>query len=307
MALRIKTIINPSSGRQTIQHMLDEIIGYLLEAQAIERLDLCYTQSAKDAWNAAAELKKDEYDFVWGIGGDGTINEIVNGLMEGGSQTPLAILPAGTVNDFATFIALPTDSYYYAQMLMEQHKLAVDVGLAGERYFLNVAAGGLLTDIGYKVPVQAKTALGRTAYLLEGAKSLPGTVLSGVNIKCSSKEQTFEGEVLLFLVANTSQVGGFKKLAPSAQVTDGLLDVLIVSKLAPNHVLPLLGQYLIKDHLSNQNIIYFQTDCLHLESSAPLQLDLDGEAADSLPLTVRCFPQALTLLVPKSQAEMLAR
>lgn len=308
MELKIKIIINPSSGRQTISQTVDDIVGYLVEAKALYRADFCYTRSKDDAQQFAAEMKQGEYDLVMAVGGDGTINEVVNGLMQGGTTTPLAILPAGTVNDLATFLEIPADPYSYSRMIMDLNKMSVDVGKAGNRYFLNVAAGGLLTDIAYKVPSESKTSLGRMAYWLEGAKDIPGNIFNGIPLTIESKEDLFDDEALLFIIANSTSVGGIKKLVPYAELSDGLLDVLIVSKLEFGGLLPLLGKLLIGDHLSNDNVTYFQTDRLYLSTSGDqeIRLDLDGEEGEALPCVIECIPGALTLIIPQNEDSLTA-
>ena len=303
MELKIKIIINPSSGRQTISQTVDDIVGYLVEAKALYRADFCYTRSKDDAQNFAFEMEPGEYDLVMAVGGDGTINEVVNGLMQSGSKIPLAILPAGTVNDFATFLEIPADPYSYSRMLMASNKLSVDIGKAGSRYFLNVAAGGLLTDIAYKVPSESKTSLGRMAYWLEGAKDIPGNIFNGLPLTIESKEDYFDDDALLFIIANSTSVGGIKKLVPYAELTDGLLDVLIVSKLEFGGLLPLLGKLMIGDHLSNNNVTYFQTDRLYLSTrgSEEIRLDLDGEEGQVLPCVIECIRGALTVIIPPDE------
>jgi len=305
MDLKIKIIMNPSSGRQAMRQTVDDIIGYLVEAKALSRADICFTRVKDDAVNYAAEIRKGEYDLVMAVGGDGTLNEVVNGLMTGGSGTPLAILPAGTVNDFASFLDIPADPYSYARMIMNFRTIQADVGKAGSRYFLNVAAGGLLTDIAYKVPSETKTSLGRVAYWIEGAKDLPTSLFRGLPLTVESKDNSFDDEAFLFLIANTTSVGGIKKIAPFADLTDGLLDVLIVSKLDFGAILPLIGKLVIGDHLNNENITFFQTDRLVLSTrgTEEIRLDLDGEEGGILPATIECIHHALTIIVPPEEEE----
>lgn len=301
MGRKIRVIINPSSGRQVMRQTVDDIIGFLVEESYICRADFCYTEGKNDATRYAQEIKPGEYDLVLAVGGDGTLNEVVNGLIKGGSGTTLAILPAGTVNDFATFLDMPQDPYTYARMIMDNITRKIDVGLAGDHYFLNVAAGGLLTDIAYKVPSETKTSLGRLAYWLEGAKDIPSNIFKGFDLRAEAESELYEKETLLFLVANTTSVGGIKKLLPHAKVDDGLLDILIVSKLDFGGFLPLLAQLMIGNHLSSENITYFQTDRLTLSTvvDQDIRLDLDGEEGGFLPAEVRCVPGALTLIVPE--------
>ncbi len=301
MELKVRIIMNPSSGRQTIRQTVDDIVSYLVDAKALYRADYCFTRAKDDALHFAAEIKPGQYDLILAVGGDGTINEVVNGLLQSNTNTPLAILSGGTVNDFATHLDLPTDPYSFSRMIMQFHTRQIDVGKAGSQYFLNVAAGGLFTDIAYKVPSDSKTSLGRMAYWLEGAKDLPLNLFKGFHLQANSKDDHFDGDSLLFVISNSASVGGMKRLMPYADVSDGLLDVLIISKLEFGGILPLLGKFLIGDHLSNENITYFQTDCL--EISAPdagdIKLDLDGEEGECLPVRIECLHGALTIVVPQ--------
>ncbi len=298
--LKIKIIFNPSSGRQANGLVVGDILHYLSEADAIERADVFYTATKDDAKNCAASLKPGEFDMVIAVGGDGTINEVVSGLMVGGSKTPLAILSGGTVNDFATALNLPTNPSAFARMLMDGSRMKVDVGQAGDYYFLNVLAGGLMTDVAYKVPSSAKTSLGSLAYVIEGAKEAPGNLFKSIPLYFATSSNEYRKDVLVFLISNSRSVAGIRKLFPKAQLSDGLLDVLILSKLEPGQFLPLIGKYIVGDHMSDDSVLYFQTDHLDIASigDQEVRLDLDGEEGPLLPITVKCLPQALTLIVP---------
>ncbi len=302
--LRIKIIFNPSSGRQANALVVGDILHYLSESDAIERADISYTGAKNDAKRFAYELKPGEFDMVIAVGGDGTINEVVSGLMEGGSKTPLAILSGGTVNDFATALNLPTNPSAFARMLIDGNKMDVDVGQAGDSYFLNVLAGGLMTDVAYKVPSSAKTSLGSLAYVIEGAKEAPSALFKSIPLYFATSSSEYRKDVLVFLVSNSRSVAGIRKLFPKAQLSDGLLDVLILSKLEPGQILPLIGKYIVGGHMSDDSVLYFQTD--HLDIAAvgdqQVRLDLDGEEGPLLPVTIKCLPQALTLIVPKEES-----
>lgn len=300
MKLRIKIIINPSSGRQSGQILVNELLEHLVDAGALIRADINYTHNKGDAEEYAQNVSSEEYDLLLITGGDGTVHEAINGLLKSGSTVPIAIYPGGTVNDFATHLDLPTDPYSYAQMLMHPSKIAVDVGRVGDRYFLNVLAGGSMTDIPYKVPSESKTSLGKLAYWLEGAMDISSIMNEGFSISVTSKEDCFESDAFLFIIANSKNVGGIKKLLPYAEISDGLLDVLVVSKLGLAELFPLLGKLLIGDHLDNDNIIYFQTKQLTISATSDRQihLDLDGEQGPDLPAVIECIPGAITLIIP---------
>jgi len=304
LKLRIKVIINPSSGRQNSREFVEDVVTHLLDLGKLARVDMMFTQKGGDAETFASETPSGDYDLVLAVGGDGTVNEVVNGMLKAKVDLPLAIYAGGTVNDFATFMNLPSDPFSFAEMLIAFQTANVDVGLAKDRYFLNVLAGGLMTDIAYKVPSDAKATLGRIAYWLEGAKDLTTNTLSSFPIRVESKEESFEFNASLFIVSNSKSVGGIRKLLPYAELCDGLLDVLVVSKLAVADILPLLGQLLTGNHLKNDNVIYFQTSELKIfnQSESLLRLDLDGEAGPNLPISIKNIPHALRIIVPSQLA-----
>ena len=145
-------IINPSSGKQNIDSMLREIMATLILDQICSHVDVFYTKGKDDAKNRAAELKPGDYDFIVSVGGDGTLNEVTNGLILSESNIPMAIISAGTVNDFATYMKLPQTADGFCQMIKDFQTKKVDVGRVNNEYFINVLAAGMLTDIAYKVP-----------------------------------------------------------------------------------------------------------------------------------------------------------
>lgn len=298
--LRIKIIINPSAGRQSVRQPICDILGHLTDEGSLIRADHFYTHKAGDAVMYAKDTDPNEYDCIIAAGGDGTVHEVVNGLLKGKVDLPLAILPSGTVNDLAGILDIPTEPFSYAKMLQNFLIRKVDVGLAGDRYFMNVAAGGLLTDIPLKVPSDTKTSIGRLAYLLEGAKDLPANLYKSLPLSIESDEDRYEGDAFLFLISNSASVGGFRKASPQADLSDGKLDVLVISRLDPGSLLPLFGKLLIGDHIRDDKVTYFQTNRVKITSGAPdFCLDLDGEKGGNLPVEILCIPGALPLIVPE--------
>lgn len=298
--MKVRVILNPSAGRQLLQKQVERILQQLLADKTVNQVDMIRTNGKGDAYAAAREFVPWEVDLVLSVGGDGTVNEIVNGLIDGQHKTPLAILPAGTVNDFASYMHLPRDVDKFCNMVRKFRTVAVDAGCAGSAYFLNVAAGGLLTDVAYKVPSEAKTALGQLAYLIGGAIDLPNQIYKSIPIQITSDEQVFADDILLFIVANSSSVGGFRNLAPLASVQDGLLDVIIIHRQGVFDLLPLLAQMVNGDHLKNNRITFFQTRHLKVScrENIKVQLDIDGEPGEILPLEISVRPEAINLLIP---------
>ncbi|MDD4095644.1 MAG: diacylglycerol kinase family lipid kinase [Oscillospiraceae bacterium] len=298
--LRIKIITNPLSGRQTNLQLVNDILAHLSDAQALLRADIFYVGEGHHGSDIAQDTPPDTYDLILSVGGDGTAHGVVNGMMNGNIHTPLAIYGGGTVNDYATAMGLPSDPLSFSQMLIDGNTTDVDIGRAGDRFFLNVLAGGLMTDIAYKVPSDSKAALGKLAYWIEGALELPAGLHEGVPIHVTCNNVCFDSEALLFIVSNSTNVGGFKNLFPLAKPNDGLLDVFIISRLTHGDVLPLIGKALAGDLLRNENVLYYQTSSLQIstEKGRSVRLDLDGEEGPELPVSISCIPGAVSLIVP---------
>ncbi len=298
-------IINPSSGKQNIESTLREIMANLILNQITPQIDVFYTQKKDDAKNRAAQLKPGEYDYVVSVGGDGTLNEVTNGLILSGSNTPLAIISAGTVNDFATYMKLPQTAEDFCRMIEEFQTKKVDVGKVNNEYFINVLAAGMLTDIAYKVPKDKKAVLGKMAYYLEGVKEFPKQLTQNMTLSFHSKEFNDTLDIMLFLVTNSKSVGGFADAAPLASVSDGYLDVLILKKMDLLFEAPdLIIKWFQGDHPKHPAIEYFQTkelSVLPTEKTAEIAIDYDGEILEEgLPIDISIIPEALNLIILRS-------
>ena len=271
-------IINPSSGKQNIDSMLREIMATLILDQICSHVD------------------------VVSVGGDGTLNEVTNGLILSESNIPMAIISAGTVNDFATYMKLPQTADGFCQMIKDFQTKKVDVGRVNNEYFINVLAAGMLTDIAYKVPKDKKAVLGKMAYYLEGVKEFPKQLSQNMTLTFNSKEYSGTEDIMLFLVANSKSVGGFADAAPLASVSDGYLDVMIIKKMALLTEAPdLIFKLFQGEHPKHPSIEYFQTkelSVLPTEQTAGIAIDYDGEILEEgLPVDISIVPEALNLII----------
>ena len=300
-------IINPSSGKQNIEATLQEIMSTLILKQITPHIDVFYTKKKDDAKHRAAALKPGEYDYVVSVGGDGTLNEVSNGLVVSQSNIPLAIISAGTVNDFATYMNLPQTAREFCSMIKNFQTKKVDIGKVNDEYFINVLAGGLLTDIAYKVPKDKKAVLGKMAYYLEGIKELPKQFSKNMVLKYTSSEFSETTETMVFLVANSKSVGGFPTAAPLASVSDGYLDVLILKKIEFLTTLDLIVKWLQGSHQNHPSIEYFQTKEIFIEQASTdneIAIDYDGEIlSEGLPVRISIVPEALNILVQRQDPQ----
>lgn len=306
MGLRLKIILNPSSGRETARSNIENVLSYLAMKGSIERADINYTAKRFDAMNFAIDTDPEEYDMLIAAGGDGTINEVVTGIMRSEIDIPVAIYNSGTVNDFATINHLPSSPADFARMLEDPEFVRVDCGKAGDSYFMNVLAGGSFADVIYNVQPDLKTALGPVAYWISAMKDIP-SLNSSQHITIHNGDETIDTDAVMFFVSNTSSVGGFRNLMSRADVTDGLLDVMVLKKMERTEIMPLFGKIIVGDHINSDKVIYFQATDFSIEApeaESTITLDLDGEKGPSLPIRISCVPRAINLVTPRKENQI---
>ncbi len=295
MRPRMRVIYNPYAGRETFRQHLPRVLQILEEA-GFEASSHA-TKGAGDATAEAERAARDGFCHVVACGGDGTVNEVINGL----ARTPesmrpvLGVIPAGTTNDLARALKIPFQIEQAARMIAQQKRMPLDLGLVGtDRYFVNIAACGRLAEITYEVPSRMKTVLGQFAYVMRGIERLPG--LRPIPLHVEADERVYDGEAMLCLVTNSRSVGGFERLAPYASVNDGLLDVMIVKPMNLGEMIRVLGLALRGEHVGDARIEYFRARAIALSSTEEVDLNVDGEYGGKLPFSVRVLPRHLTVV-----------
>lgn len=295
---RVKIIINPSSGRQTIDTKVDYLCKLLLDDGYI--LGKYYTEKKGDAIDETIKTcESEDWDIIVACGGDGTVNEVAAGIAQSKNKIPVAILSSGTVNDFANYMSLPNKVTDFFQMIKDRQVVEIDLGKINNKYFVNVAAGGLLTDVGYQVPVEAKAVLGRMAYYFEGLRALILEGIEPIHVSFESEEYTHEEEILLFIISNSASIGGFRNLAPDADVLDGLLDVLIIKNSDIPELANIFFNVLKGDHINHPKVVYFKTKDISVKAKKNMTIDIDGEAGGRLPAKFKVIPKGMKIIVNK--------
>ncbi len=296
MAKRARLIYNPSSGREEIKKRLPDIL------QRLERGGLetsCHaTIGEGDATLAAADAVDRNFDIIIAAGGDGTLYEVINGMAGKPSRPPLGILPLGTTNDFARALGIPKHWEFACDVIVQQHTRTIDVGKANQRYFINIAGGGSITELTYEVPSKLKTVLGQLAYYMKGLEKLPR--LRPIEIAVRTNEVELNEEVMMFLIANSNSVGGFERLAPDANLDDGMFDMLIIRKCNLAEFIRIVTLALRGEHLHDPHVIHLKAN--HIEISSPdyVQVNLDGELGGTLPCTFSVLPSHMQFIVDES-------
>ncbi|MEH7382734.1 diacylglycerol kinase [Bacillus sp. JJ1533] len=298
---RARIIYNPTSGRELFKRHLPEVLEKL-ERAGYETS--CHATTGEgDATNAARIAVERKYDLVVAAGGDGTINEVVNGLAEQEYRPTLGIIPVGTTNDFARAIGVPRNIEGACDVIIEGNSVPIDIGRINDKYFVNIAGGGRLTELTYEVPSKLKTMLGQLAYYLKGMEMLPSIRPTEVSIEYDGK--LFEGEIMLFLVSLTNSVGGFEKLAPDSSLNDGLFDLLILKKVNLADFIRVATLAIRGEHINDPHVIYTKANRVKVNPTEKMQINLDGEYGGLLPGEFVNLYQHINVLVSKEKAEKM--
>jgi len=256
------------------------------------------TTGEGDATLAAAAAIERGFDVIIAAGGDGTLCEVVNGMAEKNARPPLGIIPVGTTNDFARALNIPKNWEMACDLIVRQYTRDIDVGKINQRYFINIAGGGSMTELTYEVPSKLKTMLGQLAYYMKGLEKLPR--LRPTELYVKAEELEFHGEVMMFLIGNSNSVGGFEKLSPDASLNDGLFDVWLLKRCNLAEFIRVVSLALRGEHMNDPNVVYFQTRHLEVNSPDYVQLNLDGEFGGTLPCVVTNLKSHLDIFVDES-------
>ena len=273
MEKKLFFVFNPKAGKGKIKTALMDIVdifnkgGYEVVIRA--------TQYPKDAYEMTKKYA-DKVDLVVCSGGDGTLDEVVAGLVETGSKVPVGYIPAGSTNDFAGSLFIPKNMVAAAEMIMEEELYHCDIGRFNQKTFAYVAAFGLFTDVSYETDQDLKNVLGHVAYVLEGVKRLFD--IKSYHMKVTSDEVQAEDDFIVGMITNSRSVGGFKNLTgKNVDMNDGLFEVTLIAH--PKN--PLQLQEIITALVmaeDNTDLIYsFKTKKLTIESDEEVPWTLDGE------------------------------
>ena len=272
---KIYFIYNPHSGKEQIGSKLNEIIRTLAEKD--NELTVVPTIGYLDAMERITNLP-DDYDLVVCSGGDGTLDEVVTGMMKRPKErrVPIGYIPAGTTNDFARSLEIPRNMPEAARNAMLGKPFECDIGSFNEDSFVYIASFGIFTEVSYSTKQEVKNVLGHMAYVLEGMKSLYN--IKSYKMRVSSDEMEFEGDFLFGMITNSKSVAGFKGLVKGdVQFDDGVYEVTFIKRPKnPLEIQEILGALLLEE--INSNYMYsFRTRKLTIESEEMVPWTLDGE------------------------------
>ena len=273
MDQRMLFIYNPRAGKAQIRSNLLDIIDIFVKAGY--EVTAYPTQAAGDAIKAVKE-RRDGYDIVVCSGGDGTLDEVVTGMMQCDEKVPIGYVPAGSTNDFANSLKIPKNMIKAADVVVNGRDFACDIGKLNSHSFIYVAAFGIFTDVSYETNQDVKNVLGHTAYLLEGVRRLP--MVRSYALKITYDDQVIEGEFLYGMITNSFSVGGFRGITgKDVLLDDGLFEVTLIRK--PSNPLDLnnIIVALVDKRVKSEYIYTFKTPRLTVESEEAVSWTVDGE------------------------------
>ena len=300
---RLLFIYNPHAGKELLKPKLSDIIDIFVKAGY--EVVAYPTQSYRDAYRKVSEYDSDEYDLVVCSGGDGTIDEVVTGMMQRDKRDPIGYIPTGTTNDFANSLHIPKGLLRAADNAVNGTLFPCDVGKFNDDIFVYIAAFGLFTDVSYQTKQEMKNVLGHLAYVLEGTKRLFN--VPSYRIKVTHDGETLEDEFIFGMVTNSRSVGGFRNMiGKQVGFDDGLFEVTLIK--TPKNPLALqeIVASLLIEQVDTKHMYSFKTGRITFESLEEIPWTLDGEfggAHDEV--TVENLNRQLRIMVPEEHIREL--
>jgi lipid kinase YegS len=268
------------------------------------RIEVRVTWEKGDARRFVSEAGR--VDLLIAAGGDGTLNEVLHGLMDLSEDTRpiLGIVPLGTANDFATGCGIPHDPAKALALCMKGEAVPIDVGKANDHWFINAASSGFGAEVTATTSPELKRLLGPAAYTVMGAILAINLHHYQGRLILPDREITGSGPVAI--VGNGRQTGGGIQVAPRARIDDGLLDVLVVRQISPTALLA-AARELQQLQPDGEYISYWQTPWLEVHPEEAIPVNLDGEPLRFSTVRYEAIPKAIQLIVPPNCPELSVR
>ena len=295
-------IFNPHAGTKEIRGKLFDIVDTFCRAGY--QITIYSTQAARDAADKT-RLFAGQSDLLLCSGGDGTLSEVVSGLMSCERRPVIGYLPAGTTNDFASSLKIPRSIEQAVKNILEGVPYSCDIGELNGSFFTYVAAFGAFTNVAYGTPQIKKNFLGHIAYILEGIKQLPAIQPTHCRVTWNGGEA--EGDFLFGMVSNSHSIGGLKGITGKGVVlNDGLFEVLLIRD--PKNFLGMqaIAAALVRREILPEYMLAFKTDTLDLFSDHPVPWTTDGEFGGEIQQAkITNHKQAVRIMVPPDAPEVI--
>ncbi|MGN1193811.1 MAG: diacylglycerol/lipid kinase family protein [Dorea sp.] len=295
---RLLFIYNPHAGKELLKPKLSDVIDIFVKAGY--EVVVYPTQAYRDAYKKVKKYKAEDYDLVVCSGGDGTLDEVVTGMMkrDPDKRTPIGYIPTGTTNDFASSLHIPRKLLEAADNAVNGTVFACDVGKFNKGIFVYVAAFGLFTDVSYETKQSMKNALGHLAYVLEGAKRLFN--ITSYKIKVTHDGETIEDEFIYGMVTNSRSVGGVRNMiGDQVGFNDGLFEVTLIK--TPKNPIELqeIITALMTKQMDSPFMYTFKSGHITFQSMEEIPWTLDGEyGGEHEEVVIENLNKQLKIMVP---------
>lgn len=292
---KVLLIINPIAGKLSTKASRFQVANLFIQNGF--QVDLKTTKAKGHATELVLEHALN-HDIIVCCGGDGTLNEVISGIMQLGTPIPVGYIPSGTTNDFATSLNLSSRIETAAQAIMKGNAKTLDIGcFNGSRYFNYIASFGAFTGSSYSTPQSYKNVIGHLAYILEGVKDIPS--IHPYHVKVEANGEIYEDDYIFGAVSNSTSIGGIVKLDPSqVDLNDGLLELILVKKPKTPLDLHKIILFLTKKEPKNEMIVFLKTTEATFTMEDPTPWTIDGEyEPGGSSVTIKIIPNAITLMV----------
>lgn len=303
--MKVKFIYNPQAGKRAITRALGKILEVYSEYN-IDVVPYLLNFAADSPERIVEGLQSGDFSYVLVAGGDGTINYVVSALHRYSIDIPIAVIPAGTANDFGMAIGMSGSPVKAVRQIIGGHESHLDFGVVNGQYFVNVFSFGLFTNVSQRTPTKLKNVIGKAAYIFEGMSEL--AKIHHVNLRVTTDAGDFSGSALMMLVFNGRTAGNFP-LAKMAELDDGAFDALILRGDSPFATIDAFMRYLdgIGGINPPEDVIHLRCSRLHIESDTQEPTDVDGQPGVLFPIDCECRALGLRIILPDKPRRQLIR
>ena len=290
-------IVNPTAGKEKAKYYKTDLVSQL--RTMFEVVELRETTKAGDATAWAKEASEKGYDAVFSMGGDGTLNETVNGLARAGQAVNFGFIPLGTVNDLARALHIPLQPEEAIAALKDSKLVKVDIAKVNDRYFVNTIAAGAMPEAVGNVSIEQKTRLGPMAYFLKGIKALQSRETSLFKIESELGVEVRRSPLIVAMLTNS--VGSFNNIAPLAKVDDGTIWLAVFKEFNYLDILKIIPEILAGLPINSEYMTLQQVKKVRISvvDDEKLTTNMDGDKGPDFPLELTVLPSFLTVYVPR--------
>ena len=297
--MKLKVIINPAAGRGK------SIVRWKAAEQALRKLEIpfvSYVSGSKEhVGQLAASAAAEGYQAIMSVGGDGTLNEIVNGIAGSGSgdpgrNIPIVVVSTGTGNDFIKSACLPKSIFEEVRLYRDGKPCPVDLGKFGDRYFINAAGIGFDAEVAHLANTRFGKLRGFLPYALGVLRKMPS--FKPVHFKMWLNDLEAEFKAWMVSVSNGQYYGGGMNVVPGASISDGLLDIGVLGSLGKLEILRLFPKVYSGEHLANPKVSVYRTKKVRIEAETVMKIQADGEVYEGQSFEFTVHPGAVQIYMP---------